>query len=101
MHTVHNARISLLSTALNNLALSIIVAGFIAPAAGGQLQVSGSIVTTLAWIGSGVILHECTQLGAWETAAMTWEQIIQWIVTPVVGSIVIGVGAVWLSKYIP
>jgi hypothetical protein len=32
---------------------------------------------------------------------MTWEQILQWIVTPLVGSIVIAVAAVWLSKYIP
>jgi hypothetical protein len=37
MHTTHNARITLLATLLNNAALAFIVAGFIAPAAGGQL----------------------------------------------------------------
>jgi hypothetical protein len=38
MHTVHNARITLLATALNNLALAIMfVAGFVARAARGQL----------------------------------------------------------------
>jgi hypothetical protein len=33
MNTIHNARITLLATALNNLALAIVVAGFVAPAA--------------------------------------------------------------------
>jgi hypothetical protein len=31
MHTVHNARITLLATAVNNLPLAVIVAGFVAP----------------------------------------------------------------------
>jgi hypothetical protein len=57
MHTVHNARITLLATAFNNLALAVIVAGFIAPAAGGQLHVGWQAVTTLAWIVFGVALH--------------------------------------------
>jgi hypothetical protein len=57
MHTVHNARITLLATALNNLALAVIVAGCIAPAVSGQLAGSGQVVATLAWISAGSILH--------------------------------------------
>jgi hypothetical protein len=57
MHTIHNARISLLATALNNLALAVIVAGFLVPAAGSQLHGSGRAATTFAWIISGTILH--------------------------------------------
>jgi hypothetical protein len=32
---------------------------------------------------------------------MTWDQILTWIVMPLVGSIVIGGGAFWASRYIP
>jgi len=62
MHTVHNARIQLLATALNNGALAFIVAGFIAPAVSRQLPSAGGSVVTLAWIGLGVGLHSCAQL---------------------------------------
>jgi hypothetical protein len=62
MHTIHNARITLLATAFNNLELAVIVAGFIAPAAGGQLRVGWQIVTTLAWIDFGTALHVSGQL---------------------------------------
>ena len=31
MHTVHNARVQLLATTLNNVALAFIVAGLVAP----------------------------------------------------------------------
>jgi hypothetical protein len=48
MHAVHNARIQLLATACNNLALAVIVAGLVAPAVSGQLHGSRSIVM-LAW----------------------------------------------------
>jgi hypothetical protein len=61
MHTVHNARITLLATALNNLALAVIVAGCIAPAINGQLAAAGQVLTTLAWIGFGVALHSTGQ----------------------------------------
>jgi len=57
MHTVHNARITLLATALNNLALAVIVAGCIAPVVSGQLAGSGQVVATLAWIAAVTILH--------------------------------------------
>jgi len=54
---VHNARITLLATVFNNLALAVVVAGFIAPAAGGQLHGDWQALTTLAWIGFGIALH--------------------------------------------
>jgi hypothetical protein len=57
MNTVHNARITLLATALNNLALAVVVAGSIAPAASGQLHIGWQVVTTLAWISFGTALH--------------------------------------------
>jgi hypothetical protein len=38
MTAVHNARLQLVATAFNNLALAVVVAGFIGPASGGQLQ---------------------------------------------------------------
>lgn len=57
MHTVHNAWISLLATLLNNAALVFIVAGFIAPATGGQLHRGWQVLTTIAWVGLGVGLH--------------------------------------------
>ena len=62
MNTVHNARITLLATALNNLALAVVVAGSIAPAASGQLHVGWQVVITLAWIGLGTALHISGQL---------------------------------------
>jgi hypothetical protein len=62
VNTVHNARITLLATALNNLALAFVVAGFVAPAVTGQLQGGGRALATLAWIGAGSILHSFAQL---------------------------------------
>jgi len=62
MHTVHNARITLLATAVNNLALAVIVAGFVAPAVNGQLRGGWQTVTTLAWIAFGIVLHGSGQL---------------------------------------
>ena len=62
MHTVHNARIQLLATAFNNLALAVVVAGFIAPAVSGQLPGGKALVVTLAWIALGIVLHLGGQL---------------------------------------
>jgi hypothetical protein len=57
MHAVHNARIQLLATLLNNAALAFIVAGFIAPATNWQLHAGWQAVTTIAWVCLGVGLH--------------------------------------------
>jgi hypothetical protein len=54
---VHNGRITLLATALNNLALAVIVAGFVAPAISGQLHAGWQGVTTIAWTGFGIAFH--------------------------------------------
>jgi hypothetical protein len=54
---IHNERVKLLATILNNAALAFIVAAFIAPAASGHLDLGWHVVTILAWAGSGVGLH--------------------------------------------
>jgi len=54
---IHNARINLLATLLNNAALAFIGAGFIAPTVAGQLQGGLHALATLAWVGLGVALH--------------------------------------------
>jgi hypothetical protein len=62
MHTVHNARVQLLATALNNVALAFIVAGFVAPVVSGQLQRADRALVTFAWIAFGVGLHFSAQM---------------------------------------
>jgi hypothetical protein len=32
---------------------------------------------------------------------VTWDQIVVWLIVPAIGAIVIGCGALWLSRYIP
>ena len=59
MHAVHNARIQLLATAQNNVALAFIVAGFVAPAVTVQL------------------------------AYVTWDQVVTWLIVPAIVAIVI------------
>jgi hypothetical protein len=44
MHTIHNARITLLATLMNNLGLAIIVAGVVAPLAHSEINGLGSVV---------------------------------------------------------
>jgi hypothetical protein len=54
---IHNARINLLATLLNNAALAFIVAGFIAPLVGGQFHSGWQALTTAVWVAVGVGLH--------------------------------------------
>lgn len=54
---IHNARINLLATLLNNAALGFVGGGFIAPAVTGQLHGGWHALATLAWISLGVALH--------------------------------------------
>jgi hypothetical protein len=61
MHTVHNARITLLATALNNIALAFLVAGLIAPAVTGQLQGGTRLLAVLAWAGTGLVIQLTAQ----------------------------------------
>jgi methylmalonyl-CoA mutase cobalamin-binding subunit len=52
MHTIYNARITLLATALNNMGVAAIVAGILAP------LVKGEIVSSLAmatWLVVGLV----------------------------------------------
>jgi hypothetical protein len=52
MHAVHNARIQLTATLINNLAAAFVVAGFIAPTVISQFHIGA-----LAGISIGVALH--------------------------------------------
>ena len=61
MNSIHNARVQLLATALNNVALAFIIAGFVAPAVTGQLPTGGHVLVTLTWIVLGVGIHICAQ----------------------------------------
>ena len=61
-HRPQWARITLLATAFNNLALAVVVAGFIAPAASGRLHAGWQAVTTLAWIVFGTAIHISGQI---------------------------------------
>jgi len=62
MHAVHNARVQLMATAVNNLALAFIVAGFVAPVVTGNVRGLGTVLIALAWIGLGAALHFGAQL---------------------------------------
>ena len=59
---IHNARINLLATLLNNAAIGFVGGGFIAPAVTGQLQGGLHALATLAWVGLGVALHIVAQV---------------------------------------
>ena len=58
MHTVHNARIQLVATGFNNLALAVIVA----PIVSGQLPSGGQAVVTFAWVTFGAMPHVFGQM---------------------------------------
>jgi len=32
---------------------------------------------------------------------MTWDQVMVWLILPAIGTLIIGGGAVWLSRHIP
>ena len=55
--TIHNERVKLTATVLNNAGLAFIVAGFIAPTTGGHFDLGWHIITTLAWVVFGLGLH--------------------------------------------
>jgi hypothetical protein len=61
-NAVHNARVQLAATAFNNLALAVVVAGFLAPAINGQLQGIARLIVALAWALFGFVLHIGGQL---------------------------------------
>ncbi len=100
MPAVHNARITLLATAANNLAMAVVVSGCIAPAASGQLHGGARGLTTFAWIAFGIVLH-IDAAGPREVLVMTWDQVWTWLIIPAIGTIVIAGGVVWASRRIP
>ncbi len=56
-----NERLKLLATALNNLALAFVVAGYIGPVVSGTVPGSPRAVVTVAWLAFGVALHSAGQ----------------------------------------
>jgi len=63
MNLIHNERMKLLATGLNNLAVATLVAGILAPIAGvlyGTSSASGNrgwLLVTLIWLCAGFGLH--------------------------------------------
>jgi hypothetical protein len=51
----------LLATMLNNIALAFVVAGFVAPAAGGHFQGGWHVLVTFAWAATGAVIHGAAQ----------------------------------------
>lgn len=60
---VHNARITLLATALNNLAIAVFAAAFIVPAITGSFAsvTVWAIIKTVGWVLLGFALHGAGQ----------------------------------------
>ncbi len=52
-----NERLKLLATALNNLALAFIVAGYIGPVVTGAVPGSPRAIVAVAWLSLGLGLH--------------------------------------------
>jgi hypothetical protein len=57
MNATHNARINMMATLMNNLAVAFVVAGFIAPAVSGHLDGAGRFIVALVWMLVGFGLH--------------------------------------------
>ena len=51
MHAIHNARVQLMATAVNNIALAFVIAGSVEPVVTGQLRTLGTVLVASAWIG--------------------------------------------------
>jgi len=50
LHTIHNASVQLITTVLNNIALALIVAGFVAPTVAGRLPGRPGVIVTVVVI---------------------------------------------------
>jgi hypothetical protein len=59
MHTIHNARIQLLATAVNNLGVGAVVAGFVAPLVNGSV---GDLAHIGLWFALGADLMAMAQM---------------------------------------
>ena len=79
MHAIHNARIQLLATALNNLGVGAILAGVIVPSINGTVGDAAHIVT---WVVLGARPDGPCAYHTWE-AAVSFET--YWLVVPLVG----------------
>lgn len=59
MHTIHNARIQLLATGLNNLGVGCVLAGIVAPLVNGAV---GDLAHIGAWLALGIDLVALAQV---------------------------------------
>lgn len=57
-----NERLKLLATALNNLALAFVVAGYVGPVVAGTIPASPAAIVTILWLVFGIGLHSSAQL---------------------------------------
>ena len=68
MSLVYNEQTKLTATALNNVAVALIVAGFVAPVVGFanslefRLGVASTTTFTAIWLATGLILHVTARL---------------------------------------
>jgi hypothetical protein len=76
-------------------------AGFVAPAASGQLETVGRLIVALAWSGIGIGLTLPGTRHPRGTQTMTSDQIVVWLVWPAIVAAVVGFGALWISRRIP
>ncbi len=51
MHAIHNARVQLFATALNNLGVGAIIAGIVAPMVRSEIN---NAVSAIVWLGVGL-----------------------------------------------
>jgi hypothetical protein len=100
MHTVHNARITLLATALNNLALAVSSPGsWRPPPAGKAWRLAGRDDARLDRLRNRLTCQRATR--AREAAVMTWDQAWVWLIWPAILTAIICAGGICASRRIP
>ena len=94
--TIHNERVKLLATILNNAGLAFIVAAFIAPAPRPWLAYRHD--PGLGRLRRGPTFQ---RTGRAREAAMTWDQAVTLLILPGIVALVLGLGGIWLARRIP
>jgi hypothetical protein len=92
MSLIHNERVKLLATALNNLGVGAIVAGIVAPTVNGTV---GGAAHILAWVVFGTDLIVLAASVARETShGMSLQT--YWLLVPLIGIGLSGIAWGWL-----
>jgi hypothetical protein len=100
MHAIHNARIQLLATLLNNAANGV---------QRGRLHRADRRRPASRWpacagnaglgrAGRGAT-YRCA--GCAREVAMTWDLALTWFIMPAVVALILGAGGLWLAKHTP